>query len=107
MGWFGSATTLEQAREIIDTFDDDGNGCLAKPEFLMVMRQRLEDEISEMRSLFHDFDTDESGTMDCGELVELFNSCGYTILTDVIEDAIETSLPNIHNRAEADLVFED
>merc|ERR1719487_280668 len=105
MGWFGSAVSLEQAKMIIDRFDDDGNGCLAKPEFLLVMRQRLEDEISEMRSLFHDFDADESGTMDRQELLELFNKCGYTILVDVIEDAVRVALPSC--KKNADLVFED
>jgi Ca2+-binding EF-hand superfamily protein len=107
LGWFGSPCTLEEARAIIERFDDDGNGCLAKPEFLMVMRQRLEDEIAEMRSLFHDFDTDESGTMDIGELLELFRKCGYTITAEVIKDALKVALPNLHNRQNADLVFED
>jgi Ca2+-binding EF-hand superfamily protein len=60
-----------------------------------------------MRSLFHDFDTDESGTMDCDELLELFKRCGYTIVSEVIEDAIKVALPLIHNRRNADLVFED
>jgi len=103
LGWFGSATTLEQASDIIARFDDDGNGTVAKPEFLMVMRQRLEDEISEVRSLFHDFDTDGSGTMDVEELLELFMKCGYTITADVIEDAMKAVLKS--NLAE--LMFED
>jgi len=107
MGWFGCATTLEQASQIIARFDEDGDGCIAKPEFLLIMRQRLEDEISEMRSLFHDFDTDESGTMDGEELIELFMKCGYTITGEVIEDAVKAALPNCYNRKNVELVFED
>lgn len=103
LGWFGSAVTMEEAQEIIRRFDDDEDGCLARPEFLLVMRQRLEEEISEVRSLFHDFDTDGSGTMDVEELLELFMKCGYTITADVIVDAIKAALP----KSIAELMFED
>lgn len=103
LGWFGSPTTQEQAAAIIDNYDEDGDGVLAKPEFLMVMRERLENEISEMRSLFAEFDADGSGTMDAGELLELFHKSGYSITIDVVGDAIKSEVP----RAGKELVFED
>merc|ERR1712178_349277 len=103
LGWFGSPCTLEQANAIIERFDEEGTGVLAKPEFLTVMRQRLEDEISEVRSLLHEFDSDGSGTMDVEELLFLFQKCGYTITADVIEDAIRTALP----KSGSELMFED
>lgn len=113
MGWFGSPTTTAQAAAIIQRFDDDGNGVLCKPEFLMVMRNRLEEEISEMRSLFGEFDRDRSGTMDLGEIQELFLKCGYTISKEVVHDNIKVIIGN--NNAQynrlgeftGELMFED
>lgn len=107
MGWLGSPTTLDQAKAIIEKFDDDGTGTLAKPEFLMVMRNRLEEEITEMKTLFCEFDVDDSGSMDISELLELFFKLGYTITADVVEDAIKACLPHIHIERDSELVFED
>jgi len=110
LGYFGNTVTLDQAREIISRFDDDGNGTLAKPEFLMVMRVRLEEEISDVRSLFSEFDRGDTGTMGISELLELFMKIGYSINAGIIEDAIKVVLPTVYKRGawrDHQMVFED
>jgi len=106
MGWFGSPTTIKQAREVIARFDDDGNGRLCKPEFLVVMRARLEEEISRLRSLFAEFDVDGSGTLSTREIRELMMRLGYTLTDEVVEEAV-LAIGRFTDPNDADLVFED
>jgi len=107
MGWFGSAITMPVAQQIIHRFDDDGSGSISKPEFLMVMRSRQEEEISEMRATFAEFDEDASGTMDIRELTKLFTMNGYSITQEVIQDSIQALMPNHAKGIYTELLFED
>jgi len=105
LGWFGTPTTIDQARQIIKRFDRDTDGSLCRPEFLMVMRARLEDEIRESRALFAEFDTNHTGNMDASELVLLFLQLGYTIPRDIVEEAIIEEVGPV--ALDTGLVFED
>merc|ERR1719163_2395217 len=80
LAYFGTPTSFEQAQDIVNTFDSDGKGTLARPEFLRVMRMRLEQEISDLRDLFANYDTDMSGTIDPEELIYLIHKIGYSVL---------------------------
>jgi len=71
------------------------------------MRSRVEEEISEMRATFADFDEDASGTMDISELTELFSRNGYSLTEDVIQDALQVLMPHLVRSGSHDLLFED
>jgi len=104
LGWLGTPCTVAEAKTVMDKFDEEGDGTLRKPEFLMVMRARLEEEIRNIRRLFAEFDSDSSGTMSTAEIVELFQSIGYTVPKDVIVEGIK-ELGQQNNTM--GLIFED
>lgn len=101
LGWFGSPTSIDQARAIISKFDDDSTGDLCKCEFLQVMRARLEHEIENMRALFAEYDEDRGGTMDKQECLGLMHRLGYSLSPAVLDEGVRDL------RMSGDLVFED
>eukprot|EP00401_Gymnodinium_catenatum_P025059 CAMPEP_0117548830 /NCGR_PEP_ID=MMETSP0784-20121206/47851_1 /TAXON_ID=39447 /ORGANISM="" /LENGTH=790 /DNA_ID=CAMNT_0005345797 /DNA_START=60 /DNA_END=2429 /DNA_ORIENTATION=+ len=105
LGYFGAPTSINQAARIVKTFDVNGDGVLGRQEFLAVMRIRLEEEISSLRTLFAEFDQDQSGTIDRSEVVSLIHGLNYSAFPDVIDEALEGVRRNggdVEN-----LVFED
>jgi len=88
LGWFGQPTTIQQAKDIIYRFDKDASATLCRCEFLMVMRSRLEDENSDLRSLFAEFDTQSKGALSGEQLSMLFQRMGYTIPYQVVQESI-------------------
>jgi len=88
LGWFGQPTSIQQAKDIIYRFDKDANANLCRCEFLMVMRSRLEDENSDLRSLFAEFDTQSKGALSGEQLSMLFQRMGYTIPYEVVQESI-------------------
>jgi len=104
LGWFGTATSISGAQEILARFDNNSDGTLCRPEFLMVIRNRLEEEASEIRTLFSEVDANSTGTMTSAEVAELFLKVGYTIQHDIIEEACKQLGPSCKSSR---LVFED
>lgn len=91
--FLGQPTSPEQGRVIIRRFDTDGKGTLCKAEFLAAMRARIEDEISELRSLFADADEEKSGHLQVHELCNIFMRIGYTVEPMVVQAAIVELFP--------------
>jgi len=89
LGWLGSSTSITQARAIIHRFGDDGAAYLVKPEFLRIMRLRFEEEHSRIRSLFAEYDTDASGTMEAQEVAELCQRLGYLLSGEVTSECLQ------------------
>mmetsp|Transcript_16148 Transcript_16148/g.34921 ORF Transcript_16148/g.34921 Transcript_16148/m.34921 type:complete len:825 (+) Transcript_16148:59-2533(+) len=89
LGWFGTPTTIQQAKEIISNFDQDANAHLCRCEFLMVMRSRLEDEMSDLRSLFAEFDVEKKGALTEVQLLGLFAKMGYTVPREVVSESVK------------------
>lgn len=106
MGYFGTACSLGKAKEIITEFDDDGSGTLSKFEFIKVMRARLEEEIDGLRSMFSEFDVDNSGSMDMSEITNLFEGCGFTMSKAVIQESMG-QMSNNAKIQDTQLRFED
>eukprot|EP00929_Paragymnodinium_shiwhaense_P112861 TRINITY_DN81127_c0_g1_i1.p1 TRINITY_DN81127_c0_g1~~TRINITY_DN81127_c0_g1_i1.p1 ORF type:complete len:871 (-),score=299.74 TRINITY_DN81127_c0_g1_i1:41-2653(-) len=105
LAYFGTPTSFERAQIIVDTFDSDGKGTLARPEFLRVMRMRLEQEISDVRDLFAEYDVDLSGSIDESEMMHLIHRIGYSILPSVVEEVVSDQVKKIN--PDDGLVFED
>jgi len=104
LGWFGTPTTIKEAKEIIRKYDQDVDGTLCRCEFLLIMRSRLEEEIIRTRTLFAEFDTDSRGALTNTQLSELLKKLGYTVPAEVLAESIKELGPA---NAVMGLVFED
>eukprot|EP00927_Polykrikos_kofoidii_P059487 TRINITY_DN54638_c0_g1_i1.p1 TRINITY_DN54638_c0_g1~~TRINITY_DN54638_c0_g1_i1.p1 ORF type:complete len:853 (-),score=201.59 TRINITY_DN54638_c0_g1_i1:33-2591(-) len=103
LGYFGTPTTILQAKAIIKQFDSDDDGTLTRPEFLRVMRLRLEQEIADIHRLFAEYDQDGSGYIDMGEMLLVAHQIGYTVMPEVIDETVKDTVVPLS----AFLVFED
>jgi len=103
LGWAGWPVTFEESRELVNTFAGP-HGELLRPQFLRLMRHRLEEELSEMHSLFARCDTARQGTLSSTQVVDLLLNLGYTLQPDVVNEAVRGMDPKVHASA---LYFED
>lgn len=87
LGSFGAPTATAEARTIISKLSEDNSLGLCRPEFLVIMRSRLENEIVELRSTFGQFDRNCTGALTKGQLMEMVHGMGYSILPEALEDA--------------------
>jgi len=106
LGYFGTPTSIKQAQKVVSSFDVNGDLKLGREEFLAVMRIRLEDEIADLRTLFAEFDVDQSGTIDSSEVLPLIHSLSYSVQPDVIDEAISDVVQH-KGILDGGLVFED
>lgn len=104
LGWFGMPTTIQQAKEIIYFFDKEPNASLCRCEFLMVMRSRLEEEMSDLRSLFAEFDDQKKGALTETQMSALFSKLGYTVPREVVRESVKELGPACTSLG---LIFED
>jgi len=89
MGWLGQPTTREQAEAAIERFDIDGNNRLCKPEFLLAVQWWRQEEVANMRTIFFEQDVNGDGIMLVEEISRLLETLGYTISSEVIEEAMK------------------
>lgn len=89
LGYFGRSINVQEAEAIItSTGSAAAKDGLHRPEFLKVMRQNLEEETAQLRTMFSELDTDCSGYLSSDELTGLFSRMGYTVSRDALLEAI-------------------
>eukprot|EP00746_Dinoflagellata_sp_MGD_P003861 gnl/MRDRNA2_/MRDRNA2_107481_c0_seq1.p1 gnl/MRDRNA2_/MRDRNA2_107481_c0~~gnl/MRDRNA2_/MRDRNA2_107481_c0_seq1.p1 ORF type:complete len:960 (+),score=200.42 gnl/MRDRNA2_/MRDRNA2_107481_c0_seq1:57-2882(+) len=104
LGYLGipGASTADAAR-ITAMFDTDGSGRIDGREFLSMMREYREREISAAQTAFAESDQDFSGAVNRDELFQLVESLGYKPQPEVVDEALEET--GLDERV--DLIFDD
>jgi len=105
LGHYGTPTSIKKATRVINEFGSDQDGRLGKAEFLLVMRFRLEEEISDMRVLFGQFDVDQRGSISFKTCLQLIHHLNYSVFPNVLNEAIRECLQGAS--ASKQLFFED
>ena len=68
MGQLGKEVTLQDAKDMIKTVDQNGDGDIDFREFIIMMQDNAADNEDELRKAFDIFDADNSGYIDRDEL---------------------------------------
>ena len=75
---------------MIKEADDDQSGEIEFKEFCMMMGRRMEEEnkYDELEVVFHMFDKNRDDTIDCRDLVEVFNQLGQDVTLAECKDLV-------------------
>ncbi|BFZ02368.1 hypothetical protein BsWGS_05407 [Bradybaena similaris] len=87
--------TESQLDEVFCYFDDGtgGDKRITLDEFIKGL-QKLFDFVEELKELFKQFDTDNSGCLDRNELKKVLSECGHQFTESEIDDILREVDPN-------------
>merc|ERR1711909_28311 len=89
-GSIGCSPTEAELQDLINTVDKDGTGSIDFPEFLMMMKIKVQDQNQEeeIREAFKVFDNDGNGYIDRRELALMMRFSGEIVTDGEIEEII-------------------